>query len=110
MKKKKQLKSNKNKQNTKSSKTKKENEENIPKEIGVFNDFLIYEKNDKNTENNININKEELDILSFEKYYLNIKTEPTQTESRFSALFKELMENDKNNLIEDEKNKDIQNK
>ena len=110
MKKKKQLKSNKNKQKTKSSKNNKENEENIPKEIGVFNDFLIYEKNDKTTENNINLSKDELDILAFEKYYLNIKTEPNQTESRFSSLFKEIMENDKKNLIEDEKNKNNKNK
>jgi hypothetical protein len=104
MKKKKQTKSKKNK-NSKSPKKKEEKEEEIPKEIGIFNDFLIYEKSGKKTENDEKINNQESDILSFEKLYLNNKNEPPQTESRFSALFKEIMENDKKLALEDEKRK-----
>ena len=104
MKKKKQSKSKKNK-NSKSPKKKEEKEEEIPKEIGIFNDFLVYEKSGKKTENDEKINNQESDILSFEKLYLNNKNEPPHTESRFSALFKEIMENDKKLALEDEKRK-----
>ena len=102
MKKKKELKAkkHKDKQKTKSPKNKSESEEvEVPKEIGIFNDFLVYEKSQKSSDINSYIYNQDLDIFSF-------KNEPTQKESRFSALFKELMENDKKNEkneAEDEK-------
>ena len=81
----------------KKKKNEKDNEKEMPKEIGVYNDFLVFEKID-----NINDNI----LKKLEKEYLGSKKESDKRESRFSSLFKELIEMDKKAHPEDEKEKD----
>ena len=100
MKKKKQSKDKKGKTNSKSPKEKEPNEKEIPKEIGTFHDFLVFEKSNKIEENNIlDLSKLESDISLFH----NLKNEPKPKESRFSNLFKEIIENDKKVAMEAQK-------
>ena len=100
MKKKKQSKDKKGKTNSKSPKEKEPNEKEIPKEIGTFHDFLVFEKTNKIEENNIlDLSKLESDISLFH----NLKNEPKPKESRFSNLFKEIIENDKKVAMEAQK-------
>ena len=100
MKKKKQSKDKKGKANSKSPKEKEPNEKEIPKEIGTFHDFLVFEKSNKIEENNIlDLSKLESDISLFH----NLKNEPKPKESRFSNLFKEIVENDKKVAMEAQK-------
>ena len=103
----------------KSPKNKKEKEIEVAKEVGVYNDFLIFEKKDKieqkKEEKAQKSEKKDSDFLSFQDY-LNIKNESNtnsnHTESRFSNLFKEIIENDKKNSLESQKisNKEEQSK
>ena len=98
MKKKKNTKENKGKKKKSNlEKDKEDLEKEIPKEIGVFNDFLIYEKSNKIEEINTDIDKLESDFPKF----LNIKNE--RKESRFSSLFKEILENDRKMAMENQK-------
>lgn len=103
MKKKKQSKENKGKKkksHLEKQKDKENLEKEIPKEIGVFNDFLVYEKEDKIEELNSDLSKLESDFPLF----LNIKSDNSnQKESRFSNLFKEILENDKKMAMENQK-------
>ena len=108
----KKKKSSKNKSTINSSKKSNGKDEHITKEIGTFHDFLVYEKEEKikkkyyfkkfNNEN------------PFLKDWLILESKP-KTESRFTDLFKEIMEKDKKAALEeqkklDNKEEDIQNK
>ena len=108
----KKKKSSKNKSTINSSKKSNAKDEHITKEIGTFHDFLVYEKEEKikkkyyfkkfNNEN------------PFLKDWLILESKP-KTESRFTDLFKEIMEKDKKAALEeqkklDNKEEDIQNK
>ena len=108
----KKKKSAKNKSTINSSKKSNGKDEHITKEIGTFHDFLVYEKEEKikkkyyfkkfNNEN------------PFLKDWLILESKP-KTESRFTDLFKEIMEKDKKAALEeqkklDNKEEDIQNK
>ena len=108
----KKKKSSKNKSKINSSKKSNGKDEHITKEIGTFHDFLVYEKEEKikkkyyfkkfNNEN------------PFLKDWLILESKP-KTESRFTDLFKEIMEKDKKAALEeqkklDNKEEDIQNK
>ena len=115
MKKKKQSKENKgkakgkkkgkNKDKQKPSKDDEITEKEIPEQIGIFNDFLVFGKNNKKEDNNIQDNNNfHLQRLESEfASFLIIKNEPNQKESRFSSLFKELVENDKKEKQKEEK-------
>ena len=117
MKKKKQSKENKGKAKGKKKGKKKDKqkspqddeitEKEIPEQIGIFNDFLVFGKNNKKEDNNIqdnNNNNLHLQRLESEfASFLIIKNEPNQKESRFSSLFKELLENDKKEKQKEEK-------
>ena len=96
----------KRKKNSKSPK-KKEDKKDITKEIGMFNDFLIFDKNDKYKDNNLEFQNFKNDN-SFLKDWLILKNNPEKNESRFSNLFKEKNKYDKKNMenndISDNKN------
>ena len=98
----KKKKESKNKKNTNNSTKKITISENIPKEIGSFHDFLVYENNDKD-EQNYYFEKCN-DENPFLKDWLILKNKP-KTESRFADLFKEIMENDKKVALEEQNNK-----
>ena len=69
----------------------------VTKPIGTFNGFLVYDKiskNDKNNNNNINPPIKEIKEPLF-KDWLIIQHNPNKTKSRFTNLFKEILENDK---------------
>ena len=108
----KKKKKSKNKSTINSSKKSNGKDEHITKEIGTFHKFLFYEKEEKikkkyyfkkfNNEN------------PFLKDWLILESKP-KTESRFTDLFKEIMEKDKKAALEeqkklDNKEEDIQNK
>ena len=116
MKKKKQSKENKGKAKGKKKGKKKDKqkspqddeitEKEIPEQIGIFNDFLVFGKNNKKEDNNIQDNNNNLHLQRLESEFasfLIIKNEPNQKESRFSSLFKELLENDKKEKQKEEK-------
>ena len=86
----------KKKNNSKSPKMK-EDKKDIPKEIGIFNDFLIFDKNDKNKDNNIEFQNFKNDN-PFLNDWLILQNNPKKTESRFSNLFKEIKERDNKNI------------
>ena len=103
MKKKKSSKNIKNKLNSSSNIHKEEDqkEEDIPKEIGTFHEFLIFEKSDKKNEKKYEFIKCDHDN-PFLNDWLILQTKPEITQSRFSNLFKEINENSKK-LENDEK-------
>ena len=66
----------------------------------TFHDFLVFEKTNKIEENNmLDLSKLESDISLFH----NLKNEPKPKESRFSNLFKEIIENDKKVVMDAQK-------
>ena len=96
MKKKKSPKNIKNKSNSSSNILKEEEkkEEDIPKEIGTFHEFLVFEKSDNKKEKKYEFIKCDHDN-PFLKDWLILQTKSEITQSRFSDLFKEIKENDK---------------
>ena len=96
MKKKKSPKNLKNKSNSSSNILKEEEkkEEDIPKEIGTFHEFLVFEKSDNKKEKKYEFIKCDHDN-PFLKDWLILQTKSEITQSRFSDLFKEIKENDK---------------
>ena len=97
------------KHKNKSKSPKKNKEKDIPKQIGTYHDFLVYDKNDKNKDNKL-----ELQNFDFEdpalKVWLARQDNQYKTQSRFSNLFKEIMDNDRKISQEGQKsseNKDI---
>ena len=91
-------KKNKHKKKSKSPEKDNENKNEMPKEIGIYHDFLVFDKKDKN--NNL-----EFQDISIEdptiKDWLILHNSPNKTQSRFSKLFEELLENDKKELKEE---------
>ena len=103
------------KHKNKSKSPKKDNEKDIPKQIGTYHDFLVYGKDDINKDNKDNKdNKSEFLNFDFEdpalKEWLSHQNKQHKTQSRFSSLFKEIMDNDRKMSQEGQKsaeNKDI---
>ena len=82
------------------------NKNKIPKEIGTFNGFLIYEKAEKIKESD---SKDKINNF-FDpslKDWLIIQHNPNKNKSRFTDLFQEILENDKK-LEDQKKNKEKQ--
>ena len=76
----------------------------MPKEIGSYHDFLVFDKNDKK------YNLEFQDCPNDDpkiKDWLILRTSPYKTKSRFSTFFEEMLENDKK---ENKQNTNIMNK
>ena len=85
----------------KSKSPKKDDEKDIPKQIGTYHDFLIYDKDEINNDSlNFDFNDPAL------KNWLARQNIPHKTQSRFSNLFKEIMDNDKKVSQEGQKNKE----
>ena len=82
------------------------NNKKIPKEIGTFNGFLIYDKEEKIKESDL---KDKINNFSEPplKDWLIIQHNPNKKQSRFSDLFQEILQNDKK-LEEQKKNKEKQ--
>ena len=72
----------------------------IPKKVGTFNGFFIYDKNDKIKEYELQDKKNEISEPPL-KDWLIIQHNPTKSKSRFTDLFQEILENDKK--LEEEK-------
>ena len=83
---------------TKKSKTKKSSnkkiEKDVTKQVGVFNDFLVFDKIDEEEKNKFNFLFDEPSD-PFLKDWLIIQPKDKPTKSRFSNLFQEILENDK---------------
>ena len=82
-----------------------EKEKEIPKEIGVFNDFLIFDKVDNSKDNNLDIQNKNFDEPTL-KEGLIISTNQNKKKSRFFNLFKEIVEKDKKILLKNKKNEE----
>ena len=82
------------------------NNKKIPKEIGTYNGFLIYDKEEKIKESDL---KDKINNFSEPplKDWLIIQHNPNKKQSRFSDLFQEILQNDKK-LEEQKKNKEKQ--
>ena len=100
------------KHKNKSKTPKKDDEKDIPKQIGTYHDFLVYGKDDINKDNKDN--KSEFLNFDFEdpalKEWLSRQNNQHKTQSRFSSLFKEIMDNDRKMSQEGQKsleNKDM---
>jgi len=79
------------------NKNDKTEDENVLKQVGTFNDFVIFDKNDETGENELNlINNASL-----------VQNNQNNAKSRFSNLFQEILENDKK-LEQKKENKDNQ--
>ena len=82
------------------------NKNKIPKEIGTYNGFLIYDKEEKIKESD---SKDKINKF-FDpplKDWLIIQHNPNKNKSRFTDLFQEILENDKK-LEDQKKNKEKQ--
>ena len=77
------------------------NEKDIPKEIGSYHDFLVFEKSDQNTEKNYYFDNYKNDN-PFLSDWLILKSNPKKTKSRFADLFQEIMENDRKAALEEQ--------
>jgi len=88
----------KRKENSKKSKTKKSSnkkiEKDVTKQVGIFNDFLVFDKIDEAETNKFNFLFNEPSD-PFLKDWLIIQPKNKPTQSRFSNLFQEILENDK---------------
>ena len=88
-----------------------EKQKEIPKEIGLYHDFLVFDKNDKNS--NLEFQDCHADDPSI-KDWLILYNSPLKTKSRFSNLFEEILESNKkpenkqnNNIMNKEENDNI---
>ena len=72
--------------------------ENIVKQVGTYNGFLIYDKNDEIKENNLNFKINELSEPTL-KGWMIIQHNDKKTKSRFSSLFQEIIENDRKPVV-----------
>ena len=99
-------KKNKQKKKSKSPGIDKELQKKMPKEIGSYHDFLVFEKNDKN--NNLEFQDCNIDDPSI-KDWLILHNSPYKTKSRFSNLFEEILESNKKPIKENEQNIDKNN-
>ena len=73
----------------------------MPKVIGSYHDFLVFDKNDKN--NNLEFQDCPTDDPNI-KDWLILRNSPHKTKSRFSSFFEEMLENDKNTIKENKQN------
>ena len=99
----KRKKSSKNKSNNKKNNSNEDSKE--LNEVGTYHEFLVFEKTDENNEIKHEFIKCDHDN-PFLKDWLILQSKPEIKESRFSNLFKEIMENDKIST-EKEKEKEI---
>ena len=102
----KKKKENNNKKNTNNYNSKKEDvqkEDVVPKEIGTFHGFLVYEKEDKEPKENFFSKKSE-DKNIFPKEEMILQSNYKKTKSRFADLFQEIMENDRKASLQEQQN------
>ena len=102
----KKKKENNNKKNTNNYNSKKEDvqkEDIVPKEIGTFHGFLVYEKEDKEPKENFFSKKSE-DKNIFPKEEMILQSNYKKTKSRFADLFQEIMENDRKASLQEQQN------
>ena len=102
MKKKKENNDKKNKNNYNSKKEEVQNEEVVPKEIGIFHGFLIYEKDEEPKEYFFSKKSEDKNI--FPKEEMILLSNYKKTKSRFADLFQEIMENDRKASLQEQQN------
>ena len=81
------------KKSKKKKSSKKNKEKDVIKQVGIFNDFEVYDKIDE-PENKFNLLFNEPSD-PFYKDWLVIQSKDKPTQSRFSNLFQEILENDK---------------
>ena len=81
-------------------------EEEEIKQVGIFKGFLVYDRIDQNNENELNFNINDYDNPFFQEWLIlhHNKNNTNKTESRFSNLFKEILQIDKNKENNDNKN------
>ena len=81
-------------------------EEEEIKQVGIFKGFLVYDRIDQNNENELNFNINDYDNPFFQEWLIlhHNKNNSNKTESRFSNLFKEILQIDKNKENNDNKN------
>ena len=104
MKKKKASKNKKNLTNN-NSKIEEETKDKMLKQIGVFHDFLVFEKHEKAEKNQKNLYFEKCPNENpFLNDWLILKSEPKKNKSRFADLFQEILENDRKALLEEQNN------
>ena len=103
MKKKKENNNKKNINNYNSKKEDVQKEDIVPKEIGTFHGFLVYEKEDKEPKENFFSKKSE-DKNIFPKEEMILQSNYKKTKSRFADLFQEIMENDRKASLQEQQN------
>ena len=103
MKKKKENNGKKNINNYNSKKEDAQKEEVVPKEIGTFHGFLVYEKEDQEPKEKFFSKKSE-DKNIFPKSHMILQSNSKKTKSRFADLFQEIMENDKKASLQEQQN------
>ena len=103
MKKKKENNDKKNKNNYNSKKEEVQSEEVVPKEIGTFHGFLIYEKEEEEPKEYFFSKKSE-DKNIFPKEEMILLSNYKKTKSRFADLFQEIMENDRKASLQEQQN------
>ena len=102
MKKKKENNNKKNINNYNSKKEDVQKEDIVPKEIGTFHGFLVYEKEDEEPKENFFSKKSE-DKNIFPKEMI-LQSNYKKTKSRFADLFQEIMENDRKASLQEQQN------
>ena len=103
MKKKKENNNKKNINNYNSKKEDVQKEDIVPKEIGTFHGFLVYEKEDEEPKENFFSKKSE-DKNIFPKEEMILQSNYKKTKSRFADLFQEIMENDRKASLQEQQN------
>ena len=98
----------KSKSKKKSPEKEEEDLDEMPKEVGFYHDFLVFDKNEKYNQN-LEFQDCDFDDPNI-KDWLILKYSPNKTKSRFSSLFEEIMENDKKLALEEKSEKNEDNK
>ena len=95
-----------NKSKKKSPDKEDEDKKDIPKEVGLFQDFLVFDNNETSDF--------EFKVCNFDdpniKDWLILQYSSNKTKSRFSSLFEEIIENDKKLALEEKSDKNERNK
>ena len=97
----------KNKSKKKSPEKEEEETNEIPKQVGFYHDFLVFDKNEKYK------NLEFKDCIFDDpniKDWLILQYSPNKTKSRFSSLFEEILENDRKVALDEKAEKNVDNK
>ena len=103
MKKKKENNKKKNINNYNSKKEDVQKEDVVPKEIGTFLGFLVYEKEGEEPKENFFSKKSENKNI-FPKEEMILQSNYKKTKSRFADLFQEIMENDRKASLQEQQN------